>query len=542
MKKTLLTSIICMLVFAQSQAQTLIHYWDFNNPAYTTAVYHNPGIPAFKADYSAIDTNKALFVYNLVPGTSSAYAGYIDFVAVSATSPDYDSLNLRPINGVATPSGNAIRFRNPSDSAYLTFKIPTTGYKNITLKFAIETSNTTASPTNQAFAYSTDSGATWKTTSLSATTDTVTPVFSLITITFGADSAVNNNSKLLFKLTNTVRITAGGNVRFDNISVDGTLIPTGTTGAPTLVHYWNFNNFTGSYHNTTPTVGSPVIKADWSAIDTNKAELVYKVVPGTSSAYLGYFDYFTAIAGDSDVLNARTINGVLTPSGNVFRFRNPSDSAYLLFYIPSTGYKNLTFSYAVQSSSTASGMHLNNFSYSLDSGATWKTNTGLDRYQDSTISLGAYATTVCVYKLITVNITDTNAYNNPRLVFKIVPSTPVGLGKDTGTSGNNRFDNVTLDGVAIGNSHVAVPTVAAPQAHTPVAYPNPAHTELYINTFTTTEKTVVIYNIAGQAVYQTVANAQTLNVPIAALKTGMYYVLVHDNATGENTTTKFVKN
>jgi hypothetical protein len=539
MKKTLLAIVCVCAAITQNHAQTLIHYWNFNN---FTGVYHNNmpgGIPAVKADYSIIDTNKALFVYNLLPGVSSSYAGYEDFVTPVAA--DYDTLNLRTVNGVATVSGNAIRVRNPSDSAYLTLNIPTTGYKNISLKFCIETSNLTASPTNQAFSYSTDSGATWKTTGLNVTTDTITPVFSMISINFGSDSAVNNNRRLIFKITNTVRTTlalGSGNVRYDNISVDGTLIPTGTTGSLTLVHYWNFNNFTGSYSAATV----PSLKADYSVIDTNKTALVYKLLAGTSSAYAGKVDYVTTSVADSDIYNLRTINGVLTPAGNGYRFRNPTDSAYLLFYIPSTGYKNLTFSYAVEASSVASGYHYNNFSYSTDSGATFKT-AGLDHIQDSSISVGSYAsaTALSVYKLITVNFTvaDTTVNNNPKLVFKIVTSTNPAFSPTSATSGNNRFDNFALDGVKI--SSISVPTVTTPQVHTPIAYPNPANRDLYINTFTATEKTVVIYNIAGQAVYHTVTNEQTLNVPIAALNTGMYYVLVHENATGENTTTKFIK-
>lgn len=540
MKKLLLTLFVALFaVAAQTQAQTLIHYWHFNN---ATAVYHNPGIPAIKADYSIIDTNHALVVYNLLPGTSSTYAGYVDFVAVASGTPDYDSLNLRTINSVATPSGNAMRFRNPTDSAYLTFNIPTTGYKNITLKFAIETSNTTASPTNQAFAYSTDSGTTWKTAQLSVTTDTVTPVFSLITVTFGSDSAVNNNSKLIFKVTNTVRTTAGGNVRFDNISVDGTAIPTGSTGTPSLVHYWHFNNFTGSYHANTPTVGVPYLKADWSAIDTNKAVLDYKLVTGTSTAYLGYFDYVATTAADSDIYNLRTINSVATPAGNAFRFRNPSDSAYLLFYIPSTGYKNLVFSYDVESSSTASGYHLNNFSYSTDSGATFKT-VGLDRIQDSSISVNSYVTGTCIYKQITVNFTsaDTTVNNNPRLVFKLVPSTPAGLGKDTGTSGNNRFDNVTLDGVAIGGgSHVGVPTVTANNTVTPVLYPNPAGNSVFINTYNDDMKAVSIYSIAGKKVNMVLSSDKIININTSNLAPGMYFANI-TVAGGQVYSLKFVK-
>jgi len=84
----LLSLAVVLCIANQSKAQSiLIHYWHFNN-APISAVYHNPGIPSIKADYSRIDTNKALFVYHLVAGTSSTYAGYEDFVAT--VTADYE--------------------------------------------------------------------------------------------------------------------------------------------------------------------------------------------------------------------------------------------------------------------------------------------------------------------------------------------------------------------------------------------------------------------------------------------------------------------
>ena len=50
----------------------------------------------------------------------------------------------------------------------------------------------------------------------------------------------------------------------------------------TLIHYWNFNNFTSVY--TYPTFPAP-IDADYSRIDTSKAKFVYALFPGTSSTY-----------------------------------------------------------------------------------------------------------------------------------------------------------------------------------------------------------------------------------------------------------------
>ncbi len=529
MKKHLhfiLSLAVVLCLAGQSKAQSiLIHYWHFNN-APISAVYHNPGIPAIKADYSRIDTNKALFVYNRIPAASSTYAGYEDFVATVST--DYDTLNLR----MGATGGTAIRFRNPSDSSYLTFNIPTTHYKNIALKFTIETSNTTASPTNQAFAYSTDSGTTWKTTGLNVTTDTVTPVFSMISVNFGTDTTVNNNPKLIFKITNTVRTTGGGNVRYDNISVDGDTATGSTPPALALIHYWHFNNLVGAWHNTaTSTV--PAFKADWSAIDTNKTDLAYKLLPGTSNTYGGYVDNLVTGTPDSDVYNNRTIGTTVTPPGNAYRFRNPTDSAYLVFYIPSTGYKNLVFSYAVEASSSTSGYHYNNFQYSTDSGATWKT-TGLDHVYDSALSVDS--TPQFIFKPIVVKFTaaDTTVNNNPKLCFKITPSF-----NTHGTSGNNRFDNFTLDGVPLPG--VYVPQTTAPVIANCNLYPNPADHSIYITMPENITKVVMIYNAMGQRVYNTLTNDRMVKIDISSFNTGIYFANIRME-NGKMQTIRFIKN
>jgi|GEM_PF-801331 len=538
MKKTLLTSIICLLVFAQSQAQTLIHYWDFNN---FSGAYHNPNIPALKADYSIIDTNKTSLVYARVTNASSTYAGYVD--AYPTIVADSDVYNLRAINGTPVVAGSSYRLRNPADSAYLLFYMPSTGYKNLKFSYSVEASSVASGIHTNNFSYSTDSGATWKTVGLDHLSDStislnVTPqcVFKLITVTFTtADTTVNNNAKLVFKITPSGNTSlTSGNDRFDNFALDGTAITTGggTGGSgttPALVHYWNFNNLTTAYHN--PNI--PALKADYSVLDTNITSLQYKLVPGTSSSYLGYVDNYPVLPTDLDT-NNRAINGVATPSGNSYRFRNPVDSAYLVFYIPSINYKNLVFSYAVMASSFTSGALRNNYAYSLDSGATWKT-TGLSQ---------TYDTTTLQFSLKTIQITDTAAYNNPRLAFKITPS--LNGTATSGTSGNNRFDNVTLDGVIMDtsfhyHSHVSVPNVAA-NNYTLTVYPNPASSSVTIATGAATEKTIIVYDIAGKMVYMKTANTQNVNIAVGTFAPGMYHVLVHENTTGENYITKFVKN
>ncbi len=217
--------VFCCVPAGSLYSQTLIHYWNFNK---LTAAYHNPNIPAIKADFSQIDTNKATVAYTLFPGTSSTYTGYIDNVAG-------DTMNSR----LGATAGQALRFRNPSDSAELRLYIPTNNYSNISVKYELLSSSTTSGQKTQLFSYSTDSGVTWKgrangLTVNGANVDTLDVTQSkyqgaswgLVTIGFGGDTTVNNNPRLLLRIrfAGNTSLTSGNN-RFDNLTVEGGAVP-----------------------------------------------------------------------------------------------------------------------------------------------------------------------------------------------------------------------------------------------------------------------------------------------------------------------------
>jgi trimeric autotransporter adhesin len=396
----------------------LIHYWNFNN---FTTTYTYPTFPApIDADYSRIDTSKARIVYSLFPGTSATYHSTATIMDPYTTATaDYDTVNLR----MSAPAGNSIRPRNPMDSVYLMFYIPTTNYQNIAINYASQSSSTSSGDTYQYFDYSVDSGATWITTGLSKAYDSAWLVFHRTTVTI-SNAAVNNNPRLVFRIHFVGHNTGtSGNNRFDNVSVDGDTIVN-----PVLIHYWHFNNYTTTY--TYPTYPAP-IDADYSLIDTSKTKMVFSLFPGTSATYHNtatIMDPYTTATSDYDTVNLR----LSQPAGNSIRPRNPMDSVYLKFYMPTTGYHDVTFSYASQSSSTGSGDTYQYFDYSTDSGMTWVT-TGLSKLYDSAW---------LVFHRTTVTFTsDSSVNNNPKFVFRIHF-----VGHNTGTSGNNRFDNVTLDG------------------------------------------------------------------------------------------------
>ena len=230
-------SLISISSISEAQ-QTLLHYWSFNK---ITAKVIIPA-PPIKSDYSYIDTNIAVIQYDTLPGTPKTYVdsintnknsnGAYDNVAGDAT---YAQLGF--------PAGNALRIRNPSWSSQLRVYIPTTFYSNPSLQYQLESSSTNSGQHWEVFAYSIDSGKTWRnhTTGLTVngvSTDTLDVTqggstgpyqgtnWGLVTIGFGGDTSVNNNPNLVLRIIFVGNAsTFSGNNRLENMSVFAGPVP-----------------------------------------------------------------------------------------------------------------------------------------------------------------------------------------------------------------------------------------------------------------------------------------------------------------------------
>ena len=187
-----------------------------------------------------------------------------------------------------------------------------------------------------------------------------------------------------------------------------------------LIHYWHFNN-------TAPGVHLGAIPSDYSAL--GNATIIYQPIPGggsdTAQAYIDN------LAGDT--LNQRNgYAGCCGVTNYGVRTRNPSDNMQFLWYIPTLKYQNIVIKYETQSSSTGSGQHRQVFSYSLDSAKTFST-AGLPIAFDSAgLKWGEV-----ILDLSSIS----NVNNSDKFVLKITFAAP-----NTGTSGNNRFDNISVEG------------------------------------------------------------------------------------------------
>jgi len=185
----------------------------------------------------------------------------------------------------------------------------------------------------------------------------------------------------------------------------GGVLPTGDT----LMYYWSFNNQDSSVH--TPDF----------AVNGNNAFFVY---------YASYIDYTNG--SDTNCI------GGIADTGTCLRVRNPSDS--LIFAMPTTGYDSIVMAYAEEASSTTSGCTLNTITYTTD-GVNY-ISTAL------TAGGGSNQTTIgTTFQLYRLNFSsDPNVNNNPKFKVKIAFSNN-NVWLPTSTSGNDRFDNVTLSGV-----------------------------------------------------------------------------------------------
>ena len=174
-------------------SDSLITYWNFNTDS----------------------TSLVTPTYSKVAGASWTYAGaYFDTVQ-SGTG-----LNAIGTDTIVIATNSALRLRNPASGPF-TLSLPTTGYKNIVLKYAEERSSKGAQ-TNTVM-YSVD-GTNYISTALSSQVSSyaVDTVYSVVSFDFSSDAAVNNNPnfKVQISFSNGSANTTG-NDRFDNITLYG---------------------------------------------------------------------------------------------------------------------------------------------------------------------------------------------------------------------------------------------------------------------------------------------------------------------------------
>jgi len=214
----------------------------------------------------------------------------------------------------------------------------------------------------------------------------------------------------------------------------------------------------------------------------------------------------------------------------------------LRFIIPTNGYKGISIRYALQTSdSTYNGAapHTEMFDYSVDGGTTWKT-TGLMVNGTAGSSLnvhqpqyGSPGTGTGNFGPVSIGFgTETSMDNNSKFIFRIkfADSTH-------GTSGNNRFDNISVTAASLAPAGVA----NVSQAHPLSIYPNPVQNLLSFENPFESQVSVSVIDMMGREVLNSHANALShLDLNTTELPAGTYLLRVQAGENGMSDV-KFVK-
>lgn len=185
-----------------------------------------------------------------------------------------------------------------------------------------------------------------------------------------------------------------------------------------LLHYWNFNDPATIASITTPsqTIGGAALNA----------------LPGGISA----ISNTDGTGQNFNVQNLNARNG--DPSGTHLRFNDPIGGA-LVFAVPTLGYQDIIVKFATKRSGSGAGTQ--SWSYSLDGTSyTFFTNILPNNGDPALATLDFSAVT--------------GADNNANFKLKVEFSEAPG-----GNVGNNRFDNFTVEGSAIGGGDTVAPAV-----------------------------------------------------------------------------------
>ena len=309
--KHILLMLAIVATISNASAQTLIHYWNFND---------NSTIPALLTpNVSEVSVTS---ITHIAGGISS-----ID--NAGGTGQDYNINNFNARNG--DTSGTHLRFNDPIGGE-LEFALPTTGYTNIVVSFATRRSGSGAG--TQYWSYTTD-GANYMLFD-SIFPSSVGPELKTLNFTGIADVANNANFKIKVAFAQGLGGTVGNN-RFDNFAVDG-------DATEELIHYWNFNDIS-SYANHI----APSYTLGGAQLDTLQ-------FAGGSSLLA-----FNAGTNSDLNMNLNAKNG--DTSGTHLRFNNPVFGA-LIFTLPTTGKDNIVAKYA--SARSGSGAHWQFVEYTTD--------------------------------------------------------------------------------------------------------------------------------------------------------------------------------
>ena len=267
---------------------------------------------------------------------------------------------------------------------------------------------------------------------------------------------------------------------------------------PEIIHYWHFNNL--------PSGTLQLIETDYSADGLVSGSISY---PGSGA---GYMDRRTHREEDP-VSNLNLLQGQEPDQGAVLRARNPSDTRDLVFHIPTTMHEQITVTFAI--SRTTNGATEQVYYYSADGGNSWH-------------SAGQSSVTPLLpeWELKSFDLSGFPEVNdNEDLRFRIL----FGGENAGGSSGNNRFDNVSVQGIpldeALHAGRLDKDDFGSQAGIELMAFPNPATDKLHVSLRSPGPASLSLINLHGQAVKNHVLSTRgshQVTLPTGSLPPGIY--------------------
>ncbi len=186
---------------------------------------------------------------------------------------------------------------------------------------------------------------------------------------------------------------------------------------------------------------------------------------------------------------------------------NGADIKNWNIHIATSGYNNITLSSKQRSGNTNAGPINWKAQYKVGQSGTWTDITG------GTITVANDWTGALNNVVLPVECSDVAV-----LYIRWIMTSNIGIGGGTvGTAGTSKIDDIVIKGTAISgveevllNSGLAI-------------YPNPAITSINVNSNETINE-ILIYNFAGQCVYNSNVNSDNISIDVEGFDAGLYFV------------------